>query len=108
MPVVVFFRPLGICMTIALGCDHGGFAAKDEFTARCAGENYHCNILSIDVDLIGGKDLCKLVEVFLLATVSPGRHARRMEKLKKVKELLAQATLRTKIRRSRHSFENHL
>jgi ribose 5-phosphate isomerase B len=163
MPGVVFFGPLEICMTIALGCDHRGFAAKqellpklqtlghriedfgchslltvdypdiayplavavashqcdigilidcngmgmnmvankvqgvraatvyDEFTARCARENYHCNIIGIGADLVGGKDIYKTVEVFLLATGAAGRHVRRVQRLKEIEEMIAQA-----------------
>jgi ribose 5-phosphate isomerase B len=59
--------------------------------ARCAREDYHCNIISIGGDLVGGKEIHKFVEVFLPATVAVGRHAKRIEKLKQVEELLAQA-----------------
>jgi ribose 5-phosphate isomerase B len=62
----------------------------DEITARSARENYHCNIIGIGVDLVGGKDIHKIVEVFLLATVGAGRHARRVEKLRGVEEMVAQ------------------
>jgi ribose 5-phosphate isomerase B len=63
----------------------------DEFTARCARENYHCNIIGIGADLVGGKDIHKIVEVFLLAPVAAGRHARRVEKLGQIEEMLGQA-----------------
>jgi ribose 5-phosphate isomerase B len=64
---------------------------QDEFTARCARENFHCNIIAIGADLIGGKEIREIVEVFLLATIAAGRHARRIEKLRGIEELLAQA-----------------
>jgi len=63
---------------------------QDEFTARCARENYHCNIITIGADWMGGKDLCKIVEVFLLAAVATGSHARRIEKVKEIEEMVAQ------------------
>ena len=63
----------------------------DEFTARYARENYHCNIIGIGADLVGGKDICKIVEAFLQATVAAGRHVRRKEKLNQIEELVAQA-----------------
>jgi ribose 5-phosphate isomerase B len=89
----ILIGSIGIGMTMVANKVHGIRAAtvQDEFTARCARENYHCNIISIGVDLVGGKDIHKIVEVFLLATVAAGRHARRIEKLKQVEELLAQA-----------------
>ncbi len=64
---------------------------QDEFTARCARENYHCNIIAIGVDLVGGKDIHKIVEAFLHATAAAGRHAKRIEKIGQIEELLAQA-----------------
>ena len=68
-------------------------AVQDEFTARRARENYHCNIISIGVDLVGEKDFYKIVGAFLLATVAAGRHARRVEKLRQIEELLTQKNL---------------
>jgi ribose 5-phosphate isomerase B len=61
----------------------------DEFTARCARENYHCNVIGIGADWIIGKDIRKIVEVFLLAAISEGRHARRVEKLRQIEEMQA-------------------
>ena len=82
----------GMGMNMVANKLHGVRAAavQDEFTARCARENYHCNIISIGVDLVGGKDVRKIIEAFLLATVAAGRHARRIEKLRQIEELLIQ------------------
>jgi ribose 5-phosphate isomerase B len=66
-------------------------AVHDEFTARCARENYHCNVIGIGAELVAGKDIFKIVEVFLLATIATGRHVRRVEKLTKIEETVAQA-----------------
>jgi len=80
----------GIGMNIAANKVHGVRAATvhDEFTARCARENYHCNIIGIGADWVAGRDLHKIVEVFLLATNFAGYHARRVEKLRQIEEML--------------------
>ena len=64
--------------------------AYDEFTARFARENHHCNIITIGADLIAGADIPKIVQAFLLATVASGPHARRVEKLMQIEEMLSQ------------------
>ena len=66
-------------------------AVYDEFTARCAREAYHCNIIGIGAELVAGKDIIRIVEVFLLATIAAGRHVRRVEKLRQIEEMVAQA-----------------
>jgi ribose 5-phosphate isomerase B len=83
----------GIGMTMVANKVPGVRAAtaSDEFSARCARENYHCNIIGIGADLVAGKDIGKIVEVFILATVANGRHARRTEKLVHIEESLAGA-----------------
>jgi ribose 5-phosphate isomerase B len=82
----------GIGMTMVANKVQGVRAATgyDEFTARCARENYHCNIIGIGADLVGGKEVCKIVEAFLTATAANGRHARRIEKLEQIEEFLYQ------------------
>lgn len=106
----ILIGSIGMGMTMVANKVRGIRAAtvQDEFTAHCARESYHCNIISIGVDLVGGKEIHKIAEVFLLTTVSVGRHARRIEKLKQLEELLANAPLRTAVRRSRHPIESHL
>ena len=66
-------------------------AVYDDFTARCARESYHCNVISIGVELVGGKDILKIVEVFLTTIVAAGRHVRRIEKLTKIEETVTQS-----------------
>ena len=65
--------------------------AYDDFTARCARENFHCNIIGVGADLVSADDIRKIVEAFLLATVVAGRHARRIEKLEKIEKMVAHA-----------------
>jgi ribose 5-phosphate isomerase B len=64
-------------------------AVYDEFTTRCARENHHCNVVGIGSELVAGKDILKIVEVFLLATATAGRHLRRVEKLREIEEMVA-------------------
>jgi ribose 5-phosphate isomerase B len=64
--------------------------ADDEFAASSAREKYHCNIICIGADIVGGNEIRKIVEVFLLATVSP-RHARQVSKMREIEEMVAQA-----------------
>jgi ribose 5-phosphate isomerase B len=64
-------------------------AVYDDFTARCARESYHCNVIGIGAELVGGKEILKIVEVFLATTVATGRHVRRVEKLTKIEETVA-------------------
>jgi ribose 5-phosphate isomerase B len=66
-------------------------AVYDEFTTRCARENHHCNIIGIGSELVAGKDILKIVQVFLLATTAAGRHMRRVEKLRDIEEMVAHA-----------------
>ena len=102
-PLAVAVASQQCAFGILIGCDGMGMnmvankvpgaraaAVQDEFTARCARENYHCNIIGIGDDLIGENDIRKIVEAFLLATVAAGHHARRVEKLRAIEELLAQ------------------
>ena len=81
----------GMGMNMVANKLHGVRAAvvQDEFTARCARENYHCNIIIIGVDFVG-KDVHKIVGAFLLASVASGRHVRRIEKLRQIEESLTQ------------------
>jgi len=99
----------GIGMTTVANKVQGVRAATayDEFTARCARENYHCNIIGIGADLIGGQEVRKIVEVFLLATVANGRHARRIEKLGHIEELLPNAHRVNHDPPRIYSFESH-
>ena len=86
----------GMGMTIAANKVHGVRAAvaQDEFSAQCAREQHHCNIIVVGADLIGGKDIHRIVEVFLRATIAGGRHAQRIKRIQQIEEMLAQAQSR--------------
>ena len=83
----------GMGMSMVANKVHGVRAAavQDEFTARCAREQLHCNIIVVGADLIVGKDIRRIVEVFLLATFAGGRHAQRVQRIHQIEEMLAQA-----------------
>lgn len=99
----------GIGMTMVANKVQGVRAATayDEFTARCARENYHCNIIGIGADLVGGQDVRKIVEAFLATTAANGRHARRIEKLRQIEELQADAHRVNHDPPRIYSFEGH-
>jgi len=82
----------GIGMTMVANKVYGVRAATahDEFTAHCAREQYHCNIICLAADLIGGNQPRRIVEDFLLATIAAGQHARRIDKLRQIEAKLAQ------------------
>lgn len=81
----------GMGMTMVANKVPGILAATayDEFTARCARENFHCNIIGVGADLVSAVDIRKIVEAFLQATVVAGRHARRIEKLRQIEKTVA-------------------
>jgi ribose 5-phosphate isomerase B len=99
----------GIGMTMVANKVRGIRAATvcDEMTARCARENYHCNIIGLGADLVSGKDILKIVQVFLRATVANGRRARRIDKLRHIEELLAGAHRVKHDAPHVYSFESH-
>jgi ribose 5-phosphate isomerase B len=56
--------------------------AHDDVTARVAREKNHCNVLCVPADLVGEKQIKDIVEIFLNAKFTDGRHAKRLEKIK--------------------------
>jgi len=81
----------GMGMSIVANKVHGVRAATvyDEFTARCAREECHCNIICLAADFIIDIHPHRIVEAFMLAAIATGRHARRIEKLRQIEEKLA-------------------
>ena len=55
----------------------------DEVTARRAREHNHCNVLCLGTDLLSEDQIRQIVEIFLNTPFGDGRHARRIEKLKR-------------------------
>jgi ribose 5-phosphate isomerase B len=78
----------GIGMSIAANKIPGVRAAlaHDEVTARLSREANHCNVICIGADLINDGEIRKIIQVFLSTSFGEGRHARRVEKLKRLEE----------------------
>lgn len=80
----------GMGMCLAANKVHGILAANvaDEFTARRAREQYHCNIICIACDLVGNELIERIVEAFLTADLATGRYGRRVEKVRQIEREL--------------------
>lgn len=81
----------GIGMSVCANKVRGVRAAVvlDEVMARVARDANHCNILCVGTDLLPIDQLLKIVEAFLTTPYSPGRHARRVEKIARLEEKLS-------------------
>jgi ribose 5-phosphate isomerase B len=90
--VGVLFEGSGIGMAIVANKINGVRAvlAHDEFTARRSREHHHCNILCLGADLLSEEHIRTIVEIFLATPAQPGRHQRRIEKIRQIE--LAQKT----------------
>ncbi|MGC4033033.1 MAG: RpiB/LacA/LacB family sugar-phosphate isomerase [Tepidisphaeraceae bacterium] len=88
--VGVLLDSSGIGMSVCANKVHGVRAAVvlDEVMARVARDANHCNILCLGTDLLPQDHLVKIVEAFLNTPYSPGRHARRVEKITQLEEKL--------------------
>jgi ribose 5-phosphate isomerase B len=78
----------GIGMSIASNKVPGIRAAlaHDELTARRAREHHHCNVLCLGTDLLSEDQIRKIVEIFLEAKFTDGRHVRRVEKVQQIEQ----------------------
>lgn len=76
----------GIGMSIVANkiCGVRAALAHDEVTARIAREHNHCNVVCLGSDLLSEDHVRKIVETFLNAPMSDGRHVRRIEKIAKI------------------------
>lgn len=76
----------GIGMSIAANKVPGVRAAvvHDELTAHLARSHNDANVLCLSADLIGGRSIEKIVEVFLRDKFEGGRHARRVAKVRAI------------------------
>ncbi|HEX8322292.1 MAG TPA: RpiB/LacA/LacB family sugar-phosphate isomerase [Tepidisphaeraceae bacterium] len=81
----------GIGMSVCANKVRGVRAAVvlDEVMARVARDANHCNILCVGTDLLPQDQLLKIVEAFLNTPYSQGRHARRVEKIARLEEILS-------------------
>ncbi|HEY1628666.1 MAG TPA: RpiB/LacA/LacB family sugar-phosphate isomerase [Tepidisphaeraceae bacterium] len=82
----VLLEGSGIGMTIVANKYNNVRAvhAHDEFTARRSREHHHCNVLCLGADLLSEEHIRNIVEIFLSAPTEPGRHKRRIEKIRKI------------------------
>jgi ribose 5-phosphate isomerase B len=76
----------GIGMSVVANKIRGVRAAlaHDEVTARIAREHNHCNVVCLGIDLLSEDHARKIVETFLSAPLSEGRHVRRVEKIAQI------------------------
>src|SRR5436305_1298506 len=65
--------------------------AHDEVTARRSREHNHCNVLCLGTDLLSEDQIRQIVEIFLSTPYVPGRHDRRVEKIKQIEREVAGA-----------------
>jgi ribose 5-phosphate isomerase B len=79
----------GIGMSVVANkiCGVRAALAHDEVTARIAREHNHCNVVCLGTDLLGEENVKKIVETFLNAELTEGRHARRVEKITAIEKL---------------------
>jgi ribose 5-phosphate isomerase B len=91
--VGIFLDGSGIGMSIVANkiCGVRAALAHDEFTARRARQHNHCNVLCLGADLLGEDHMHTIVEIFLATHYEPGRHDRRIEKIKQIELESAQS-----------------
>lgn len=92
----IFLDGSGIGMSVAANKVPGIRAAlaHDEITARRAREHNHCNVLCMGTDLLSEDQIRQIIEIFLTTGFADGRHARRVEKLRKIEEELCPTATR--------------
>jgi len=76
----------GIGMTIVANKVSGVRAAvaHDEMMARRAREHNHCNVLCLGADLLSESQIRSIVQIFLSTDYQPGRHERRIAKIRQL------------------------
>ncbi|MEM9913534.1 MAG: RpiB/LacA/LacB family sugar-phosphate isomerase [Planctomycetota bacterium] len=60
--------------------------AHDELGAEMARRHHDANILCLAADLMGGRTIERVVEMFLISEFEGGRHARRLDKITAVED----------------------
>jgi len=78
----------GMGMAIAANKFHGVRAAPchDDLTAEMSRRHNDTNILCLSGDLLGGRLIDRMVELWLSTPFEGGRHARRVEKIRELEE----------------------
>jgi ribose 5-phosphate isomerase B len=78
----------GIGMSMAANKVHGVRAAlcHDDVTAEMSRRHNDANVICLSADLLGARLIDRMIEIWLNTDFEGGRHARRVEKIKKIEE----------------------
>ena len=78
----------GLGMCIAANKFHGVRAAPchDDLTAEMSRRHNDTNVLCLSADLLGGRLIDRMVELWLATPFEGGRHARRIEKITQLEQ----------------------
>jgi ribose 5-phosphate isomerase B len=78
----------GMGMAIAANKFHGVRAAPchDDLTAEMSRRHNDTNVLCLSGDLLGGRLIDRMVEIWLSTPFEGGRHARRVQKIRELEE----------------------
>ena len=78
----------GIGMSMAANKVHGVRAAlcHDDVTAEMSRRHNDANVMCLSADLLGARLIDRMIEIWLKTEFEGGRHARRVEKIKKIEE----------------------
>ena len=79
--ILVGGNGIGMCIVANKARGVRSAVANDEFTARVAREQQHCNVLCLGAGMVGHNGVRPVVEAFLAARLGEGRHVRRVEKI---------------------------
>ena len=78
----------GIGMSIAANKVRGVRAAPchDDITAELSRRHNDANVMCLSADLLGERLIDRMIEIWLATQFEGGRHARRVEKIKKIED----------------------
>jgi ribose 5-phosphate isomerase B len=78
----------GIGMSMAANKVHGVRAAlcHDDVTAEMSRRHNDANVMCLSADLLGARLIDRMIEIWLHTDFEGGRHARRVEKIKRIEE----------------------
>jgi ribose 5-phosphate isomerase B len=80
----------GIGMSMAANKVRGVRAAlcHDDVTAEMSRRHNDANVMCLSADLLGARLIDRMIEIWLNTEFEGGRHARRVEKIKKIEDAL--------------------
>lgn len=75
-------------MSMAANKVHGVRAAlcHDDVTAEMSRRHNDANVMCLSADLLGARLIDRMIEIWLHTDFEGGRHARRVEKIKRIEE----------------------